>query len=138
VGCPADFASAVGEKLGKPIVMQITHLTLADIRPLQRLLKKKQALQTKMDQLDRMIERIGSSNSRGVTGVSGEGTLSRHGALKAGITEALQKAGKQGLHIKELASNLGVKEPNIRVWFYSTGRKIKNIKKVGRARYGWV
>ena len=121
--------------------MHITQLTLQDLRPLQRLLKKKQVLQSKIDNLNRLIERI--TDGRGTRvgqgfGGPGVGKISRHGELKTGVVEALQHAGKSGLHIKEIASSLQVKEPNIRVWFYSTGKKIKNIKKVGRARYAWV
>jgi len=37
--------------------------------------------------------------------------------------------------VKDLAAKLNVKPGNIFSWFYTTGRKIKGITKVGAARY---
>jgi len=60
------------------------------------------------------------------------------GALKEGIVGELQKAGEAGLSIPTIAGNLGVKETNVRAWFYATGKKIKNIKKVARGVFAWA
>lgn len=38
---------------------------------------------------------------------------------------------------KDIAAQAGVPVPNIRVWFYSTGKKMKEIKKAGRAMFRW-
>ena len=59
----------------------------------------------------------------------------RRGALKDSILAALQKAGREGLAVKDLAAALGVKSQNIHVWFSSTGRKVKGLTKVGAGRW---
>jgi hypothetical protein len=59
----------------------------------------------------------------------------RPGALKDSILAALQKAGDEGLAVKDLAAALGVKSRNIHVWFSSTGRKVKGLTKVGAGRW---
>jgi hypothetical protein len=59
----------------------------------------------------------------------------RRGALKDSILAALQKAGREGLAVKDLAAALGVKSQNIHVWFSSTGRKVKGVTKVGAGRW---
>jgi hypothetical protein len=48
---------------------------------------------------------------------------------------ALQKAGDEGVAVKDLAAALGVKSQNIHVWFSSTGRKVKGVTKVGAGRW---
>jgi hypothetical protein len=62
---------------------------------------------------------------------------SRRGQLKEQIIQLIQAAGKKGIHVKEIVEKTGAKDPNVRVWFYSTGKKIKNIKQVAPATYGW-
>jgi len=59
-----------------------------------------------------------------------------YGRLKASIPELLKRAGKEGLAVKEIASRLGLKAGSVYRWFYDC--KIKQIKKVGLARYAWV
>jgi hypothetical protein len=53
--------------------------------------------------------------------------------MKEEIINSLKGAGKQGAHVKEIVKQTGAKEPNVRVWFYATGKKIKNIKQVAPA-----
>lgn len=115
----------------------LTQLTLATLKPLEKILRKKNALLNKVRTLDRQLESLGGSIG-GMTSGS-QGGPNRHGALKEKIIHALQKAGKQGLHIKELAQQVDTKVPNVRVWFHSTGKKLRNeIKQIGRATYAWT
>jgi len=53
------------------------------------------------------------------------------------LIKTLQAAGKKGLSVKELAVKLKAKSTSISVWFYTTGKKIKAIKKIGRARFAY-
>jgi NADH/NAD ratio-sensing transcriptional regulator Rex len=55
--------------------------------------------------------------------------------LKTGLLKELQAAGSEGITVKELAAKLKVKPGNVFSWFYTTGKKIKGIKKVGEAKY---
>jgi phage antirepressor YoqD-like protein len=57
--------------------------------------------------------------------------------LKAPLLKALKAAGSSGITVKELAAKLKVKPGNIFSWFYTTGKKIKGINKVGEAKYAY-
>ena len=58
--------------------------------------------------------------------------------LKARIVGTLKAAGKSGATIKDLAKKLGKSYGNISVWFHTTGKKIKEIKKVEPGRFAWA
>ena len=58
--------------------------------------------------------------------------------LKEGIIQALQAAGKSGMTVKEVAAKLGKSYGSISVWFHTTGKRIKEIKKVEAGRFAWA
>jgi len=58
--------------------------------------------------------------------------------LKDLIVGALKTAGKSGATVKDLAVKLGKSYGNISVWFHTTGKGIKEIKKVGPGKFAWV
>ena len=62
-------------------------------------------------------------------------TKKRGKRLKEGLLKALEAAGSGGITVKELSTKLNVKPGNIFSWFYTTGKKVKGIKKVGEAKY---
>jgi hypothetical protein len=70
------------------------------------------------------------------TGKVQSGRPKNYGRYKASIPELLKTAGKQGLAVKDIASKLGLKTGPVYRWFY--GCNIRQIKKVGLARYAWV
>ena len=39
--------------------------------------------------------------------------------------------------VKELAEDLKANPGSVSVWFYTTGKKIKGLKKMGPARYSY-
>ncbi len=61
--------------------------------------------------------------------------LSKRGELAAKIMSALTAAGKDGIKVASLAEKLGTKRRNLFIWFATTGRKNKAIKKVGESHY---
>ena len=63
---------------------------------------------------------------------SGKG---KRGELKQRILEQLQAAGKKGVTVREMAAKLGVNSKNLFVWFATTGKKHKAIKKLGEGHY---
>lgn len=69
---------------------------------------------------------------------AGEASRSKRGAVKEAIIAAVKAAGKAGISVKDVALQLGVKYGNVSVWFGSTGKKVKEIKRVGRGTYAWV
>lgn len=75
--------------------------------------------------------RKGKPAAAKATGRSGKGEL------KARIIEHIKAAGKQGISIKELVPKLNSKYANVIVWFQTTGKKVKEIKKMAPGRYAW-
>jgi len=57
------------------------------------------------------------------------------GAMKKLILNELEKAGAQGIGVQDLAAKLRARNTAIHAWFNTTGKKVKEIKKVGKARY---
>lgn len=61
----------------------------------------------------------------------------KHGAVKEAVIGMLKQAGAAGITVKEIATALGKSSASISIWFISTGKKVKTIKKLGRGKYGW-
>jgi hypothetical protein len=60
------------------------------------------------------------------------------GALKKKIFGALRAAGDAGMKVPELSKKIGVKNQNVHVWFSSTGKKLPEIKRVGKGHFKLV
>src|SRR6185503_16177041 len=58
--------------------------------------------------------------------------------LKEQILGTLKSAGKSGATVKDLAAKLGKSYGNVSVWFHTTGKGIKEIKKVVPGRFAWA
>ena len=58
--------------------------------------------------------------------------------LKERIVQTLKTTGKSGVTVKDLAAKLGRSYGNISVWFHTTAKGIKEIKKVEPGRFAWV
>ncbi len=57
--------------------------------------------------------------------------------VKERIVRTLKAVGKPGATVKDLAAKLGKSYGNISVWFHTTAKGIKEIKKVGPGRFAW-
>ena len=60
---------------------------------------------------------------------------SPRGQLSDAIHAALQAAGKAGTSVGELAKTVGAKPRNLYVWFATTGKKFKAIRKLSPGHY---
>ncbi|SRR6266487_4657947 len=58
--------------------------------------------------------------------------------LKERIVQSLKTAGKSGTTVKDLAAKLGKSYGNISVWFHTTAKGMKEIKKVEPGRFAWA
>jgi hypothetical protein len=58
--------------------------------------------------------------------------------LKEGILNFLASQGKKGAHVKVIADSVRSKPANITAWIFSTGKKVKGLKKVKPATYAYV
>ena len=63
---------------------------------------------------------------------------SQRGQLKHKIIQTLKSAGNSGVTVKDLAKKTGRSYGNISVWFHSTAKGVKEIKKVAPGRFAWA
>lgn len=129
--------------------MSLSNLTSAQLAQLVGLLKVKKSLEAKLGKVDAALSALESGKAvkakrgrkRGrppgkAKTVAGK-PRKRGKRLKAPLLKALSSAGASGITVKELATKLKVKPGNIFSWFYTTGKKIKGITKVGEAKYAY-
>jgi len=131
--------------------MALINLSSAQLTQLIGLVKEKESLQTKLDQVNAALDALEAGKApkkRGRKPGRPPGSVSklktgkvgktkRGKRLKEPLLKALSAAGASGVTVKELAAKLKVKPGNIFSWFYTTGKKIKGINKVGEARYAY-
>ena len=58
--------------------------------------------------------------------------------LKQRIVQTLKTAGRSGVTVKDMAAKLGKSYGNISVWFHTTAKGMKEIKKVEPGRFAWA
>ena len=132
--------------------MALFNLSSAQLAQLIGLVKEKESLQTKLDRVNAALQSLetgkpapkkrGRKPGRPVGSVAKTKGVkvkkSKRGKrLKQPLLKALSAAGSSGITVKELAAKLKVKPGNIFSWFYTTGKKISGIKKVGEAKYAY-
>jgi hypothetical protein len=129
--------------------MALSNLSSAQLAHLIGLVKEKEVLQAKLDHVIAELHALETGKaapkkrgrkpgrppgSKAKLAV-GKVKTKRGKRLKEPLLKALKAAGSSGITVKELASKLKVKPGNIFSWFYTTGKKIKGISKVGEAKY---
>jgi hypothetical protein len=130
--------------------MSLANLTSSQLTKLVKLIKHKEQLHAELAQIDAELQSLESSSpllkKRGrkpgrPSGISSAvkttKTRKRGKRLKESLLKELAAAGSAGITVKELAAKLGVKPGNVFSWFYTTGKKVKGIKKVGEAKYSY-
>ena len=130
--------------------MALFNLSSAQLAHLIGLVKEKESLQAKIDHVNAELQSLETGKAlpkkrgrkpgrpAGVTTKVGKVRRSKRGKrLKEPLLKALSAAGSSGVTVKELAAKLKVKPGNIFSWFYTTGKKIKGINKVGEAKYAY-
>ena len=102
-----------------------------------QLIKEKEALQAKLAKVIAALDGLESGTPKKEAKVPKGGPRRgrRRAKLKDKILKALQAAGKVGRSVKELADDLKANPGSVSVWFYTTGKKIKGLKKIEPARY---
>lgn len=120
--------------------MNLSSLTVADFKRITRLLEQKETLVGKIAAIDAALAGYESNRKPTAKAVKTRkpGRTGKRGKLKEAILETLQKAGKGGITVKEIAAAVKRPPANIYTWFFNTGKKLKPIKKVGEAKYAWT
>jgi transposase-like protein len=66
---------------------------------------------------------------------AGKSSGKQRGYLSVAVQNALKAAGKDGISVADLAKKLSISPRNLFVWFATTGKKFKAIKKVSPGHY---
>jgi len=103
-----------------------------------QLIREKESIQAKLEKVDASIATLENGRASGRRSIVPSKKGRRGKNLKDGLLKVLSAAGKSGLSVKELSAELKAKPQSIHAWFYTTGKKIKGIKKVGRGRFAYI
>jgi hypothetical protein len=130
--------------------MSLAQLTSVQLGQLVELIKQKEHHQAELARIDAELQVLETGaplpKKRGrkpgrSTSIAAAATPVKAGKrgkrLKEGLLKTLEAAGTGGMTVKDLSAKLKVKPGNVFSWFYTTGKKIKGIKKVGEAKYSY-
>ena len=127
--------------------MSIGNLNAAGLRQLISLVEKRDALAVELEKVEKALAAslaggklpaLGKEASTGAAPKTKGGKKGRRGALKEAILNALKEAGPAGLGAKDLSNKLGVKNQNIHVWFSTTGKTVKGLKKTKTGTWAYA
>ena len=129
--------------------MNFTQIASADLKRVVTVVEQKETLLAQVAKLDAELAGFQSGEpvalpapAKGKPGRKpgrpAKAKTGGRGAMKAAIVELLTAAGASGLSVQDIAAKLKAKPGNVHVWFSSTGKKVKEIKKVKPATYAWV
>jgi uncharacterized protein YjcR len=143
-------------------IMSLTTLTSSGLARIQKLVERKESLAEQISAINRELEAIESGAPRPAAPArqaaasaarpaapapvkqaaaprrKAGGAKTARGELKGKIISELKSAGRGGVKVKDLAAKLGTSYGNITAWFQTTGKKMKEVKKVGPAQFGWA
>jgi hypothetical protein len=120
--------------------MNLSALSLKQLEQIVGLLKEKEALQAKLNQVNRDLQGLESgkspapSASESLDGLPRSKRIKkrfrRRGGLQGAVLKALKSAGAKGLTVNKLAAQAKVKKSSLTVWLYTSAKKIAGFKKV--------
>jgi hypothetical protein len=119
----------------------LTDLSSDQLSRLIQLVNEKETLQAELLQVNRALESFGegdTSPENKAGKINRPVRVRRRVALQDTLLKSLEAVGKEGLTVKELAEKLGANPLSVSGWFYTTGKRIKGIKKVGKAKFAYV
>ena len=116
--------------------MNLANISSADLKQIVNLVEAKEALLARLAKIDSDLSGYESGPITAKVAPKAKAPKKSR-KLKEAIIESLQAAGQGGATVKDLAGRLGIKGRRLYNWFYSTGKRIKQIKHIGKARYRW-
>ncbi len=126
--------------------MDFNSLTRNDIDRLEKLVAERDALTARLAEISAALEGrtsvaggfFAKPAKKAVKPQKTPKSRGKRGNLKDTIVGLLQKAPPSGISVEKLSAELKRKPASLHVWFYTTGKTIKEIKKVGRGIYAWL
>ena len=138
--------------------MNLTNINTGALRNLIKLTERKESLLAEIEKIEGQLaslltgksvrtggKRRGRPAKKGKPGkvakaskAGGSAKRSPRGTLKKKIFSALKTAGEAGMKVTDLSKKIGVKNANVHVWFSSTGKKLPEIKRVGKGHFKLV
>lgn len=132
--------------------MSLANLNSSSLRSLIKLTERKEALALEIEKIEAQLSSLilgkplSSGKRRGRPAKSSTSAKSKlkagkpakrakRGALKTKIYAALRAAGDVGMKVPDLSKKIGAKSQNVHVWFSSTGKKLPEIKRVGKGHF---
>jgi hypothetical protein len=118
--------------------MSLSSLSSVHIRRFVKLVKEREKIQAQLAQVERSLDAFEGGKVPKVKSATKKPRRRRGKPMKEALLKKLQSAGKAGITVKELAASIKAKPASVAVWIYTTGKKIKGIKKVGPGRFAFV
>ena len=135
--------------------MNLTNINTGALRNLIKLTDRKESLLSEIEKIEKQLASLltgkavrATGKRRGRPAKKGKATKAvkagrsakraPRGTLKKKIFAALKAAGEAGLKVTDLSKKIGVKNANVHVWFSSTGKKLPEIKRVGKGHFKLV
>jgi hypothetical protein len=127
--------------------MNLSALSLKQLEHIVGLLKEKEVLKTKLDGVNRDLQRLedGNGSARSATESLNNSPpskrnkkRSRRGGLQQAVLKVLKSAGAKGLTVKQLAVQAKVKKSSLAVWLYTSGKKVSGFKKVAPGVFAYT
>ena len=128
--------------------MNLSALSIKQLEHIVRLLKEKEALQAKLDDVNRDLQGLENCNapapstSKGLDDSPRSHRIGkrsrRRGGLQKAVLKALTSAGAKGLTVKQLAVQAKVKRSSLAVWLYTSGKKVVGFKKVAPGIFAYA
>jgi hypothetical protein len=131
--------------------MTLTNLNSSALRQLIKLTERKESLALEIGKIDAQLSSILLGKAAPVKKLRGRpakqstaapkksagrpAKRAQRGALKTKIFAALRAAGEAGLKVPDLSKKIGAKNQNVHVWFSSTGKKLPEIKRIGKGHF---
>ena len=120
--------------------MSISQLSINELKQAIRLIEQKEALLAKIAEIDRKLEALGSGQGKSKPQKTNRAktTGSKRRMVTAEILTELMKGGDKGTESIVLAKKLRLSSSRLSAWFATTGKKYKEIKRIGRGKHTWT
>ena len=127
--------------------MNTKQLSSQTLKKALALSEQKESYQARIAEIDAQLEALFADEptkpilkAKALKGSAGRKSAraTQQGHHKEAITGLIKPAGRKGITLKEIRKQLRLSPNSLNSWMHSTGKKIKEIKKIGSGQYAWV